>query len=354
MQKTKKVSLRIRILESIGNFLFEEGFITDGYIDGTILKEGILQVINLLSDYHEEGRALFPEVLITNNREFLKTIAHKEISIEEKVPISVEAFNKVIKLCAPLATNSWIIFIEVKARILNYGIVSAEISETTPSMYHQTVGKFMVEYDDTKIAYIRNIRQKTVELSGFKKKLQVILTLDAPKKITSNEVYILSEEITFSCDIKYKNNICSFFEKIIDDALKNGHGNLIGVVEDSSVTIERLKKEIGGKGGVYLPTALDFEEYVTLAEETKDVPSSINLKNFASVFKTMLNHDGITIVSDKGRVIGYHILIPDYTTSTDIIEGGTRSKAFKSMQNCGYFKFCFFKSQDGNIKTWKK
>jgi hypothetical protein len=68
----------------------------------------------------------------------------------------------------------------------------------------------------------------------------------------------------------------------------------------------------------------------------------------------MLNHDGITILSNKGKVIGYHILIGDFLNPGDKVEGGARSKAFKSMENCGLFNFCFYKSQDGNIKIWQK
>ena len=67
----------------------------------------------------------------------------------------------------------------------------------------------------------------------------------------------------------------------------------------------------------------------------------------------MLNHDGITIISNKGKIIGYHILIDNYLNDGDVVVGGARSKAFKSMENCGLFNLCFYKSQDGNLKLWQ-
>lgn len=349
MPEIKKASLRDSIIESIGNFLYEEGFAKDD-----ITKLGILEIINLISDYHEEGNALFPEILVTNSLDFFKTIPNKEIIIKE-APLTINEFKNAIKLCAPLATNSWIIFIEVKGDRIKFGITSAEMSETSPSIYNQTVGDLKTgEINGITIAYIRNIGQKTVELSGLKNKLIVSLTLDHPKEVSHNEVQSLCESICVNTNEKFRINIKTFFEKVIDDALKNGHGNLVAVVEDDNEAIAKLKETIVSNGGIYLSNPIDFELLVSESETDRNNETSINLKAHASVFKAMLNHDGITILSNKGKVIGYHILIGDFLKPEDKVEGGARSKAFKSMVNCDLFKFCFYKSQDGNIKIWQK
>ena len=349
MAKIKKASLRENILDSIGNFLYEEGFAKDD-----ITKLGILEIINLISDYHEEGSALFPEILVTNSLDFFKTIPNKELIIQTE-KLSVTEFKKAVKLCAPLAINSWIIFIEIQGDIIKYGITSAEMSETSPSIYNQTVGLMKVDdYKDTTIAYIRNIGQKTVELSGLKNRLIVSLNLDEPKELSLNEIHLLSDCISSECNESLRVNIKTFFEKVIDDAIKNGHGNLIGIVKDNEESIKVLKDEIKGNGGIYLLNPIDFELLITESETNKDNESSINLKAHASLFKSMLNHDGITIVSSKGKIIGYHILIDSYLKKEDVITGGARSKALKSMENCGLFTFCFYKSQDGNVKIWQE
>lgn len=229
------------------------------------------------------------------------------------------------------------------------------MSETSPSIYNQTVGQLKVEdYKGITIAYIRNIGQKTVELAGLKNRLIVSLTLDEPKEISQNEIQLLCENISLKCDEKLKVNITTFFEKIIDEALKSGHGNLIGIINDDEDIINELKEKITGNGGIYLIYPLDFETLIIDAETNKNNESSINLKTHASVLKAMLNHDGITIISNKGKVLGYHILIDNYLKEGDVVIGGARSKAFKSMENSGLFDFCFYKSQDGNLKIYKK
>src|SRR5688572_13601938 len=133
-QEAKNESLREHVLASIGDYLYKEGFKTNA-----ITPLGILEAINLISDYHEEGIPLFPELIITNSLAFFKTIPNKDLIIGEG-KLTVDEFKKAIKLCAPLAVDNWIIFIEVSEESLKYGIVSAEMTETSLSIYHQTVG----------------------------------------------------------------------------------------------------------------------------------------------------------------------------------------------------------------------
>ena len=86
-KSAKNGSLREHVLALIGEFLFKEKFADDG-----IIQNGILEAINLISDYHEEGVSLFPELIITNNMEFFKTVPNKELLIHEGVA-DIEEFK---------------------------------------------------------------------------------------------------------------------------------------------------------------------------------------------------------------------------------------------------------------------
>ncbi len=66
----------------------------------------------------------------------------------------------------------------------------------------------------------------------------------------------------------------------------------------------------------------------------------------------MLNHDGITILTNTGKVIGYHMFIPKIEGGEDV-NGGARTRAYQSMINSKIFSSCFYKSQDGKSKYWK-
>lgn len=347
-QDTRLASLRDNTLASVAEFLLDENFQTS-----TLLKEGIVELINLLSDYFEEGTHLFPEVIITNNsKEFFKTISNREIVIAEET-LSVKEFKNVIKLCAPLVVGSWIIYIEVTGNNMKYGLVDAEMTETSPSIYEQTVGELKVELDSINIAFLRNIGSKTVELTGLKKQLIVSLTLDKIQPKGDNKIAQISDQITKTCSEEFKNPIATFINKTIEDAIKQGHGNLIGIVTDSEDSIDTLKTNI--TDGVYLKFPIDIEDYVIYTEKEKTNESSVSLMAFSKVMISMLNHDGITIMTEKAKILGYHMFIEPYESKDgEQPVGGARTRAFQSMVNSDIFSACFYKSQDGNAKIWKK
>lgn len=345
-QETKYASLRDNTLASIAEFLLDENFQTS-----SILKEGILELINLLSDYYEEGIHLFPEVLITNNsEEFFKTISHREVIISEQ-KISVSEFKNVIKLCAPLAVGTWIIYIEVNGDNMKYGLVDAEMTETSPSIYEQTVGELKVEPENINIAYLRNIGSKTVELTGLENKLVVSLTLEKIEATGNNVINEISRKITENCNGDYQQHITTFIDKTIQDAIKQGHGNLIGVVKDDEHIINELKTKLSD--GVYLKNPIDIADYVTYTENERTNESSVSLTSFSKVMISMLNHDGITLMTDTGKILGYHMFIESISEEGVQLVGGARTRAFQSMINSKLFSSCFYKSQDGNSKIWK-
>lgn len=347
-QETKLASLRDNTLASIAEFLLDENF-----QNSTILKEGILELINLLSDYFEEGTHLFPEVLITNNSdEFFKTISNREILIAEET-LTVSEFKNIIKLCAPLAVGSWIIYIEVNGDKMKYGLVDAEMTETSPSIYEQTVGELKVELKDINIAYLKNIGSKTVELTGLKKKLIVSLTLEKIQSSGNNVIIQISQQITNNCNEEFKNPITTFIDKTIEDAIKQGHGNLIGVINDDDDAIAKLKTQLSD--GVYLRTPIDIADYVIYTEKEKTNESSVSLMAFSKVMISMLNHDGITLMTDKAKILGYHMFIETIVKEGgEQPVGGARTRAYQSMVNSELFSACFYKSQDGNSKIWIK
>lgn len=341
-------SLRKEVLTSIGNFLWQEGFAPN-----ELLQQGVLQIINLISDYYEEGKPLFPEIIITNDLQFLDPIIPKILPIKRH-PLTVDEFGLAVKLCAPLSVNGWVIYIEVKDEYINYGMASADVDETSPSMYSQTVGDLKNPQNSFAAAYLRNAGQKVVELAGIKSRLIVSLNLDEPTDYSLNEVHQLSVSIIDKCDEKFAINLKTYIEKLIDGTLKIGHGNLIGVIDDTEENIAKVKESLKGNGGIYLKDPIDFQALLVQTDENKDSQSSVNLRSYAVLLQSMINHDGITILTNKARVIGYHMLIDAYVNETDKITGGARSKAFLSMKNCELFSFCFYKSQDGNLKIWKK
>lgn len=344
MKELKKNSLKENTLSAIGEFLYEEKFPAT-----STLKEGILELINLISDYHEEGQKLFPEVLIVTNWEYFKSISNREIIIKS-CTLKLEEFSNILKLCAPLAVGNWNIVIEVKERQLTYGLIDAEIIETSPSLYEQTVGKLGVIQEDFSLAYIKNIGSKTVELIGQYKRLIVSLNLLEINFESNDDVRKICDDICSKCNDDVKEPISTFINKTIYEAIRIGHGNLVAVIEDDATIIQEIKSSF--KDCIYLEKPIDFPEYIKRCESEKSNDASVNLISFSKILISMLNHDGVTIMSDNAKLIGYHMFIPKIEGEEDL-NGGARTRAFQSMINSKKFKSCLYKSQDGKSKFWK-
>lgn len=339
-------SLRESTLGTIAEFLIDEKFEVS-----SILKEGILELINLISDYYEEGKHLFPEVIITNNsNELFKSLSNREILIAKK-DLSIKEFKNILKLCSPLANGSWIIYIEINGDKLKYGLADAEISITSPSIYEQTLGSVKVDLPGINIAYIRNIGSKVVELVGFKNRYLISLTLE---KLDFNQDVIkkITDKIIFNCREDIKIPLYTFLNKTLQHSINSGHGNLIGIVNDSEEDINKLIEIL--KDGIYLSTPIDLCEHVLALEEEKTDFNAKALFSYSEIFGNMLNHDGITVITNTAKVLGYHLFIEPKLSHEEETSGGARTRAFLSMINWGIFISCFYKSQDGNTKIWLK
>lgn len=251
-------------------------------------------------------------------------------------------------MCAPLTIGDWVIFIEVKEEVIKYGLIDAELSETSPSLYDQTVGSFAVDIPDIHVAYLRNIGSKTVELVGLKRKLIISLTLDKVLLTERNYVNEISSAICMKLDEEIRDETVTYINKTINEAIKEGHGNLVGVIDIEN--IQSVKDSI--TDGIYLNELIDIASLLEFTEREKTNESSVALRSYGTLFKSMLNHDGITILTNTGQVICYHLFIQPFEKDGEPPVGGARSRAYQSMLNSGLFVACFYKSQDGNAKIW--
>lgn len=330
-------------MDQIGAFLYEEGFRNEVFI-----REGIFEIINLISDYQEEGKTLFPEILITNDLELLKTIPDFKVRIGQ-AKSSVEAFKNIIKSCAPLCSSEWVIYIEVCEGSLTYGLTCAELTETTPSLFKQTVGDMKLEIAGCNVAYIHNIGKKTVQVKGLRNSIRVSLSLNDVSEISINEIGSLAALICQNL-AQRQDTAKNFMEKILTDGFKEGHGNLIGVIENT-VEAERILRD-NFPEGIYLPEPIDLVQLLNSLEASKSAENSVALRQHAHVVKSMCNNDGITVFTTDGKLIAYHIinhqdLIPEEVKRT--LNGGARTQAYHNMKHSACFVGGLMKSQDGPI-----
>jgi hypothetical protein len=204
------------------------------------LQNGILYLVNELADYYEEGTRLFPEIIVVDSIEYFETIPNKQIYFFYNGPLDTHQFCKSLKMCAPLATNGWVIFIYVSQNEMRWGVITSELSETSIPLGIQIIHDRA--QDNCHIVYMRNIGQKNVQLLsiGGNSGCQITMSLNDPIADGTKSIDILCDKIMESCANKTE-EFDTYIRKIINLALRLGHGNLFIVLQDEQSIPEILK-----------------------------------------------------------------------------------------------------------------
>lgn len=341
----KELSLSESVLSEIGNFLQTINFNCSTAEYNLTLKKGLLEIIDMLSDYYEEGTHLFPTVILMDSLDYLKTIPNMH-HVFYRGEIEERQFKQAVKMCAPLAVDGWSIFLQVGAADMSWGIVTAEIKETSLSLEEQVLR----EEDQTyKVSIISNIGLKTVALvsSGRKVNCIVYLSLLGQQINAAPDIEKFLGSALFGCD-QANDEFCGYFKKVVNTALHTGHGNLFVIIEDGSPIPDMLKE-----GVCLTDNPLDFfatyKELQDAVNGDDKVRINSQLKMMSSLAISMMNHDGITVFYPTGKIVGYHYIVDNKVTASELIVGGARTKAYWALVNSNKFKCVFMRKQEGDI-----
>lgn len=67
--------------------------------------EGLVTIVNLISDYREEGTSLSPDILLINKESFFQILPYQHHIALGNEEIHEKSFPMAIKMCAPLSEN---------------------------------------------------------------------------------------------------------------------------------------------------------------------------------------------------------------------------------------------------------
>lgn len=315
-----------------------------------IICEGLVAVVNLISDYHEEGVALSPDILLINNDLFFQTLPYQHHIILRTEEIHNDSFSMAVKMCAPLAENGWKMFLQlIDESHLKYGIVNVSLTQMSVSLLNQVIE---TPQELAICAYIKKIGNKVVELNSISNHCVIALSLNNYDVKMEDEIQKLTDIILEDVEPSYpiRNETATYIKDMFIDALNHGHGNLIAV----SNNVEQLQKDGHLKGGIYLPDEIDFTNLLADNHKQRTDQTATTLNAFTQLTISMLNFDGITLFNTKGCVVGYHFIVDNKLEAEKSIVGGSRTRAFEALTQTNCISACLMKSQDGNIKYFKK
>ncbi|MBV3399124.1 hypothetical protein KSW89_09410 [Prevotella copri] len=315
-----------------------------------LICEGLVTVVNMISDYHEEGAALNPDILLISKDSFFQTLPcqhHIELCTEE---INEKSFSMAVKMCAPLAENGWNMYLLLLDEShLQYGIVNVALTQMSVSLFNQVIE---TPQELAVCAYIRNIGNKVVELNSISNHCVIALNLNSYETKMEEELEKLANVILkdIAKDFPIKEASITYIKDMFIEALNHGHGNLIAVTDN----IEQIKAEEHLRGGIFLSDKIDFIKLLFDNIQQKSDQTATTLNAFTQLAISMLNFDGITIFNSNGCVVGYHFIVDNSAVVDKTIVGGARTRAFEALTQTNGIIACLMKSQDGNIKYFEK
>jgi hypothetical protein len=342
-------SLHDSAVEAVGNFLYEIHFpkLSDEF---PLL---LVDALNTMSNYKEEGVLLFPEVIVTTDIETLISPIPSRLKLDISSGITSEfSLKDALKITAPHCVDGWVIYVEISTTKFTFGLVNSEISELS-----QTVRNHILSNEiDVAVPffYMRRVGNNLLRLESKKDKWLVISSgLSKPLSIDNNDLKKFAVHCVKDTAENIKPILLPYLEKILAETMQKGHGNLVAIVKSNSEAIKTLKDNL--PDGKYLPVPLNlFKSNIEIENEIVS-PEEINqqsARRIKSLYSTMMNQDGITVISSKGELICFNLFVKP--SNAQEVTGGARSRAFETMKASNYFDACFFKSQDGNERLWEK
>jgi hypothetical protein len=341
-------SLHQVVFDLVGTILIAESFPPTPQIQGAVVA-----LIDQISSYNEEGRQLFPEVVMSTSIDaFIKQLpSHYRVPIGSG-KISTLEFKKALKKCAPLAVNGWIIYIEIAEHNFSYGLISSDSSELSPLLYQHIVGDLRSSEINCPVIYIKNIGQSVVKIKGLNKEIYICLNLRDDIVNSDEHLNSLVSEITSSVDSSIQEASTNYLHRVLESSLQSCHGCLIGVVSVGDDALSTIRKGIPDASFLDIP--IDFSELVKNFNENPSVESTTALRAYRSIIEGMLNSDGITIFTDDAKLIAFNGFIESDTgAAEDGVHGGARKRAYQAMCTAGIFSSCYYKSQDGPVEVWR-
>jgi hypothetical protein len=341
---TNAVSLRATINGEVLEFLSNEKLTCDE------TRKGVVELINQISTYKEEGKSLFPEVYITEKLDLIKPfLINNEFIKIGRGPREQKTILKALKKCAPIALSGWAIYILRLNAHFEYGLFRSGSSILSMPISSSIIDNGNKDYP---IILIHQIADKIVEVKGVMGSSLIInFGIRSNSELSPiDEQQKFIEKIIERVDPKIKERVRIFYSRLFLFVMQNGHGNLCLVLDKGVKTIPNYLQD-----GIILENRINVSEKITRLISENSLDSNAKLNSVFNVICGMMMSDGITIFSNDGSIIGFNIFIkhPENDEELKKVEGGARSRTFYVMKSKLSKKMMsvYIQSQDGKTQT---
>ena len=343
MKNSKAISLRSVILGESVTFLDNEN------MQCLVTQNGIVELVNQLVNYKEEGKDLYPKIYIVDDIELiLKALPMSQHCFIGQGDKTKDTMMRALKKCAPLTDSDWSIYIQRNEDSFDYGVFRAGNSILSVSIEETLIN---TGSEELKAILLHQISDKRIEIKGVKND-SLIISFGGREELENSPLENQSKfikTIVENVPPKIKEPTINFYKKIFNEVLKVGHGTL-------SCTINHTKKEIPKKlkDGIILKERINIPVVINDLLENDDLRANSILNGYYSIILGMMQSDGITVFTNNGEIAAYNVFVkhPSKIAKTNT-SGGARSRTFLTLCNMigNGIEAAYIQSQDGKIET---
>ncbi len=288
-----------------------------------LLMSHFLNRFNDIMNYTEEGMKIRPKLVFTDSIETVSKILTKTTTMtifEDAEPIM---FNSRLKSLLSIAKQDWCLFIDIKEHKISYGLIMSFRSIKDKGVLQLLEENTTLRERQNKISCIiaRPLNFYSMNLHSISgDDLLVNFSLDKSK---SNDIAVAIDSFVSASFTKLRTtqrklqDMKNMYHNIFNEVLNDVKG-AICVIVDKDYTDNGFFED-----GIWLKEPINFSRLFTQSKSY----SEEKLQAYATMFKNMLNFDGITIIDNMGRIRAYNVFVEPNSKKVGYVVGGARKRA---------------------------
>jgi hypothetical protein len=337
-------------------------FLNDSQMPCLATQQGVVELVNSLSHYTEEGQILYPKIYVFDNEDILDSLVYVEKFPIGQGPRIAKTFAEGLKKVAPLAIESWNIYFKRGAESIEYGLFKSGESIISVSPWELLINNGQKEQP---VFFIQQVGEGLIELKSWNN-THLLVSFGIKDIIVSPTLSLESfvKHASTNVDSKFIEQYNTVLTRILNMVTQKQHGTIAVIFKGETISDEQEFKD-----GQILKEPINLVSKLQLFRTESDRIGEPSLKHnsdlisYTHLISGMMLSDGITIFSNSGLVLAYNVFIKTDKQQTEDnpqdeenkIVGGARTRAFNYLCKLPKDKISavLMQSQDGAIKFFE-
>ena len=309
-------------------------------------RKTFLNIMSEMCNYSEEDHRIRPQVILgTDLKNYFDTVTPKNYFVMYRDDLSGGKLPRYFKSLALFCDNGWYIVVNKVNEQLEYGIFRSYV-DIAGIRFEDFFRNSFDEMMNGHMIVLKAINNSDILITRYKE-AEVLISQKfvAPDGKSQEEEYSkLADDVIEECDERNKAHLKACFMKMFRNFPQKVHGTIMLVVEDSFIIPKN------NLAGIQIEPPIDFDNIFTVYKEIDNYKDAESVYSLTGILYEMLNTDGITIITNKGRILFYNVFYEGKIPKD--IKGGARKRTaqgiLKNKKLQGILGV-YFQSQDGDI-----